>query len=99
MECLLCDDSLSCILSTVSCMYYISILKKTWVGRNSLAVQWLGPGTFTAGGPGSIPGQGTKLCKPRGTAQKEKKKKKKDMGHYLLYAVYATQKTIITQIL
>ena len=28
---------------------------------NSLAVQWLGLGAFTAGGPGSIPGQGTKI--------------------------------------
>jgi len=34
-------------------MYYISILKKTWsVGRNSLAVQWLRPGTFTERGRG-----------------------------------------------
>ena len=26
----------------------------------SLAIQWLGPQTFTAKGPGSIPGRGTK---------------------------------------
>ena len=29
--------------------------------RNSLAVQWLGFRAFTAVGPGSIPGQGTKI--------------------------------------
>ena len=28
---------------------------------NSLAVQWLGLGASTAGGPSSIPGQGTKI--------------------------------------
>ena len=28
---------------------------------NSLAVQWLGLGAFTAVGPGSIPGRGTKI--------------------------------------
>ena len=27
----------------------------------SLAVQWLGPGTFTASGLGSVPGKGTKI--------------------------------------
>ena len=30
-------------------------------GGNSLAVQWLGLGAFTAMGLGSIPGQGTKI--------------------------------------
>ena len=29
--------------------------------ENSLAVQWLGLCAFTAGGPGSTPGQGTKI--------------------------------------
>ena len=33
---------------------------KASVSRTSLAVQWLGLGTFTAVGPGSIPGQGTR---------------------------------------
>lgn len=27
-----------------------------------LAVQWLGLGTFTAGGPGSVVGWGTEIC-------------------------------------
>ena len=31
------------------------------IGGNSLAVQWLGLGAFTAEGAGSIPGQGTKI--------------------------------------
>ena len=34
--------------------------KKNTIG-NSLVVQWLGLCTFTAVGPGSIPGQGTKI--------------------------------------
>ena len=31
------------------------------IGGNSLAVQWLGLGAFTAEGAGSIPGRGTKI--------------------------------------
>ena len=34
--------------------------KTTSLG-NSLAAQWLGLSTFTAKGPGSIPGQGNKI--------------------------------------
>ena len=38
-------------------------------------VQWLGLHASTAGGPGSIPGRGTKITrKPRGVATKKKKK-------------------------
>ena len=40
---------------------------------NSLAVQWLGLGAFTAVGPGSIPGWGTKI--PQALGQKTKKHK------------------------
>ena len=32
-----------------------------YIARTSLVVQWLGLGAFTAKGPGSIPGQGTKI--------------------------------------
>ena len=93
-QCLLCDDSFSCKLGTVYFMYYISVLKKTWrVGRNSLAVQWLRPGTFTERGRGLIPRQGTKIQQATMCGQKIK-----DVGHYLLYAVHSTHKTIITQI-
>ena len=35
--------------------------KKEIISGNSLAVQWLGPGAFTAEDLGSIPGQGTKI--------------------------------------
>ena len=42
---------------------------------NSLVVQWLGLGAFTAVGPGSIPGQRTKILWA-GAAKKKKKKKK-----------------------
>ena len=40
---------------------------------NSLAVQWLGLGTFTAGGPGSIPDWCSKI--PQAMSQGQKKKK------------------------
>ena len=43
----------------------------------SLVVQRLGLGTFTAVGPGSVPGQGSKILQ---TTQPKKKKKK-----YILY--------------
>ena len=33
----------------------------------SLVVQWLGPHSSTAGGPGSIPGQGTKILQATDT--------------------------------
>ena len=35
--------------------------QKNMVLGNSLVVQWLGLGTFTAEGPGLITGQGTKI--------------------------------------
>ena len=44
---------------------------------NSLAVQWLGLGTFTAKVPGSIPVQGTKIPQAKSLGQKRKKKKKR----------------------
>ena len=40
---------------------------------NSPAVQWLGLHTFTADGPGSIPGRALRSHKCRGTAKKKKK--------------------------
>ena len=45
--------------------------------RNSLEVQWLGLLTSTAGGTGSIPGQGNKIQQPKRCSQKKNKKKKK----------------------
>ena len=36
-----------------------------------MMVQWLGPGAFTAGGPGSIPGQGPKI--PQATQHDQQK--------------------------
>ena len=38
-------------------------------GGDSLAVQWLGLCTLTAKDTGSIPGQGTEICKPCGMAK------------------------------
>ena len=46
---------------------------KIYIG-NSLAVQWLGLRAFTAEGPSSIPGRGTKILQ---VARRSKKKKKK----------------------
>ena len=45
---------------------------------DSLAVQWLGLGALTAKCASSIPGQGTKIHKPRGMAKKKKSKPKLD---------------------
>ena len=42
---------------------------------NSLAVQWLGLRDFTAKGPGSIPGRGTKIPQAAWCGPKLKKKK------------------------
>ena len=39
----------------------------------SLAVQWVGLSTFTAEGPGSIPGWGTKIPQAAQRGQKKKK--------------------------
>ena len=58
--------------TTIQCIIFQ--IKKKSVG-NSLAVQWLGLHTFTAGGLGSIPGQETiRSCKPHSVAKKKKKK-------------------------
>ena len=42
-----------------------------------MMVQWLGPGAFTAGGPGSIPGQGTKI--PQATRHDQQQKQKDNL--------------------
>ena len=42
--------------------------------RNALAVPWLGLEAFTAEGPGSIPGRGTKI--PQTTQYSQEKRKK-----------------------
>ena len=47
---------------------------------NSLAVQWLGLGAFTAVGPRSILGRGTEI--PQDTKRSQKKKKKKRKKEY-----------------
>ena len=44
------------------------------VNRNSLAVQWLGLHAFTAEGPGSIQGWGTKIPQAMQCGQKKKKR-------------------------
>ena len=49
--------------------------KKKNLTGNSLAVQWLGLCTSTAGSPGSIPSQRTKV--PQDTGHSKKKRRKK----------------------
>ena len=46
--------------------------KKKRIG-NSLAVQWLGLGAYTARGLGSIPGQGTNILQAVKYGQKKRK--------------------------
>ena len=41
--------------------------------------QWLGLGAFTAGVPGSIPGQGTKILQVDLCGQKAKRTKEEDL--------------------
>ena len=55
--------------------------KKKLTTGNSLAVHWLGLWASTAGGPGLIPGQGTKVLQAtwRGRKKKKRKKKKKKL--------------------
>ena len=45
---------------------------------NSLAVEWLRLSTFTVKGPGSSPGQETKIPQSVQHSQKKKKKKERD---------------------
>ena len=45
--------------------------------QDFLVVQWLGVSAFIAGGPGLIPGQGTKI--PQATQYGQKKKKRKGL--------------------
>ena len=47
------------------------------IGGNSLVVQLLGLHTSTAGGTGSIPGQGSKILNTSQIGKKKKKLKKK----------------------
>ena len=62
-------------------------MQKNETGGNSLAVQWLGLFASIAGGPSSIPGQGTKILQ----AMQPKGKKKEWNGTTILHH---TQKSI-----
>ena len=55
--------------------------------ENSLAVQWLGPGIFTAEGVGSVPGWGTKILQAARHGQKQNKNQKNLTTHLLCGAV------------
>ena len=50
--------------------------KKQQQSENSLAVQWLGHGAFTAEGAGSIPGQGTKIPQTLGLSGEKHSRQK-----------------------
>ena len=46
-------------------------------------VQWLGPGTFSAEGPGSILGWGTNILQAVWSSQEKKKKKERERENKL----------------
>ena len=54
----------------------VEMLQSLHCHGNSLAIQWLGLRAFTAEGPGSIPGWGTKIPQATQCGQKFKKQKK-----------------------
>ena len=60
-------------------MESIFVIKKNLTPGISLAVQWLGLHASTAGGTGSIPGQGTKILHASRRSQKKKKGKKENI--------------------
>ena len=65
-----------------------------YCGRTSLAVQWLRLHAPTAGGAGSIPGQGTKILHAAPCGQKKTKKREKiyhGNAFSLLYFISNTQ--------
>ena len=55
------------------------LLSKIIASGNSLVVQWLVLGAFTAEGPDSIPSQGTKI--PQAAWRGQKKNKRKEKNH------------------
>ena len=62
--------------------YSHKTMLQKWNWGNSLEVQWLGLQALTAEGPGSIPGQGTKIPqshKPHDAAKKKKRNRYKDI--------------------
>ena len=61
------------------CTIFTFFCKSKTVLGNSLAVQWLGPCAFTAEGPGSIPGQGTKIMQASWRGQNKNKNKNKKL--------------------
>ena len=76
-------------LDNFTCLYYQLCLRKhlrlsPWLNitcRTSLAVQWLRLHASTAGGTGSIPGQGTKILhavRPKPNQKKERSKQTKN---------------------
>ena len=54
-------------------------VKKNPILGTPLVVQWLGLGTFTSGGTGSIPSWGTKI--PQAGRHRQRKKKRKKDSH------------------
>ena len=75
------DDSFSLVSKDgeFKLPFYKNASKETNLG-NFLAVQWLGPCTFTAKGSGSVPRQGTKS--PHGQKRKKKKRKKTNLHFF-----------------
>ena len=65
-----CNKNINLFWKTLWKHNNIQMTKQTWWSRKSdhetsLVVQWLGLHTINAGGPGSIPGQGTRSHMPQ----------------------------------
>ena len=67
------------ILDVVAQEVFLKVILKQSLG-NSLAVQWLGRCTSTAGGPGSIPAWGTKILQAVQSNRKKPKNKKQSLN-------------------
>ena len=69
----------------------VSYIEKKLVDGNSLEVHWLGLGTSTAWGMGSIPGWGTKI--PRASEHGEKRERFANMSnHGTLFTIFVFKK-------
>ena len=87
------SPSKHCTFGTNLLMVTELVFKNTILG-NSLAVQWLGFRAFTAEGPGSIPGQGTKI--PQATWRPQNKNKPKHHSHCTLSFLKCSDRARVT---
>ena len=77
-ECTWCHLTV-CLKNDENGKFYVAYIFPQWNKKlgDSLAVQWLGLGAFSAGGAGSIPGQGIKILQAMQHGQKKILNKRK----------------------